>query len=76
MLLPEDLVNDYSELKEYGDLAELMKLTGVISHSHMSKIMRGKINTTIENIIKIKYFIKERKDVIENLNNNNPKLEL
>jgi hypothetical protein len=76
MLLPEDLVKDYSDLKEYGDLAELMKLTGVISHSHMSKIMRGKINTTIENILKIKNFIKERKELIEDLNNNNPKLDL
>lgn len=76
MLLPEDLVKDYSDLKEYGDLAELMKLTGVISHSHMSKIMRGKINTTIENILKIKNFIKERKELIEDLNNNNPKLNL
>lgn len=76
MLLPEDLVKDYLDLKEYGDLAELMKLTGVISHSHMSKIMRGKINTTIENILKIKNFIKERKELIEDLNNNNPKLDL
>lgn len=76
MLLPEDLVKDYLDLKEYGDLAELMKLTGVISHSHMSKIMRGKINTTIDNIFKIKDFINERKEVINNLKNNNPKLEL
>ena len=76
MLLPEDLVKDYLDLKEYGDLAELIKLTGVISHSHMSKIMRGKINTTIENILKIKNFIKERKELIEDLNNNNPKLDL
>lgn len=76
MLLPEDLIKDYSDLKEYGDLAELMKLTGVISHSHMSKIMRGKINTTIDNIFKIKDFINERKEVINDLKNNNPKLEL
>lgn len=66
MKINKELKSSFESVKEWGDVEAISQLLK-IDKSVASRILSGQRHTSLENLMKIKAFVKERKRVIKQL---------